>query len=334
MGPIKRSLLVITAALFCQTPSQCQGFRVDPFGLDGKGGYWTKWDSVQQKLLLYRDTDDAAVPGARIFARDGSSIPVYPVRDLDQARYVDVWDVAATPQGGIVLSVIVGYAPRKVKPAKLKSFLLTYDEVGGLKKVWEMDPYHHHLLAADREGNVFALGDSNLKEPYPLLVKYSHTGSVLAEFLPSSTFPEGEKVIANGAATGDSRMFIAGDHLYVWLARPQELLGFSLRGELVTRTSFAQAFSGLATETGKARARVKLLTATEDGRVFAEIQLWPSQASDSVRSVVVRLSPDGSRATLLPVPLDPAWLLGNTAAGKLVFLQPESEGRAGSIVIW
>jgi hypothetical protein len=332
MKRIERWLLLAVVVLSYQPHCMSQGFRVDPFGLDGQGGYWTKWDSVQDKLILYRNTTDSAVPGARVFAKDGASVPIYPMRDLPASRFVDIWNAAATPDGGIVLSAIVGYTPRTVKPAQLKSLLLTYSGDGKLKKVWNVEPYHHLFLAADRDGNVFALGSGNLDEPYPLLVKYSPAGEVLRETFSSSLFPQGEKVIEAGSPNGDSGMFIRGATLFVWLSDPQELLRFSLSGDLLSRTYLAQTLNRLAAETGSDRVTVKLLTAAREGETVAQVQLWPKPNGDPVRSVMVRLSANGSKSTLVPIAPNPVWFLGSNEEGKLVFLQPERDGKAAAII--
>ena len=195
-----------------------------------------------------------------------------------------------------------------------------------------MEPYHYLFLAADRDGNVLALGNANLGKPYPLLVKYSPAGKVLREALSSSLFAEGEKVIENGSPNGDSDMFVSGDALFVWLSHPQKLLKFSLAGDLVSRTSLAQAFSRLAAETGNDRTRVKLLSATREGEVTAQVQLWPKRNGHTVHSVMVRLSPNGSQAILLPIAPDPVWFLGSNGQGRLVFLQPEPGGKAAALI--
>lgn len=330
----KRSLVIVAALLCYQPYCASQGFRVDPLDQKGKGGYWPKWDLVQDRLLLYRNTIDPEVPAARIFGEEGKSVAVYPLQDLSNSRYIDVWNAAATPDGGLVLAAIVGYTPRGVKPAQLKTLLLTYDGNGRLIRVWDMLPYHYHLVSVDRDGNVFALGDSDLAEPYPLLVKYSPSGKVLRELLPSNFFPEGDKVVLQGSPNGESQMFIRGDDLFVWLASPQELLRFSLAGDLISRTSLAQGLSGLAEASANNRTKLIFLTVTPDGRLVAQVQLWPKRSGDPVRTAMVQLSSTESKATLLPISLDPVWFLGSTRQGKLVFLQPEPGGKAGIIVTW
>lgn len=334
MRHTNRGLLILIWML-CYLPClEAQGFRVETTS-DGRGdtGYSTKWDSAQDRLILYRDTSGSAVPAARVFGKDGASVPVYPLRDLTDSWYVDIWSAAATPEGGIVLSAVVGYAPRGGRPVPVKPFLLTYDGAGRLRKAWEVKPYHHHLVAVDREGNVFALGDrDDLAGPYPLLVKYSPDGQVLREFLSSGLFPEGDNVIASGSPNGESQLFARGDELFLWLARSQEFLRFSLAGDLLSRTSLGQALGRVATETGSGRTQVLSVATTHSGEIIAQVTLWPNLKGGAVKFGMLRVPADGSQATLMqPIAsvLAPGRFLGTTAEGKLVFL--EQQGKAGVI---
>ncbi len=331
MGLTNRWLLIAIAVLCYQPRCAPQGFQVDSSIMDARGGYSTKWDSIQDRLLIYRDTTASADPAARIFKNDGTSISIYPLMDLPESWYIDVWGVAATPEGGVVLAAIVGYSPRAVKPPQLKSLLLTYDEAGKLTKVWHVNPYHHHLVAVDRAGNVFALGDSNLNAPYPLVVKYSPTGTVLREFLSSAIFPNGDAALSNGSPSGDSDMFMRGEQLFAWIGSTQDLFRFSLAGDLLGRTSLTNALNGLAAATGNDHTRVRFLTTADQGEVIAQVQLWPKRATDPVRSVMIGVSADGSNARLLSSPPNPALFLGRTGHGKLVFLEPQPGNKGGTI---
>jgi hypothetical protein len=335
MRKIEKSLFLWVTALLCGLSCYGQSFRVDPIGPDGKGGYFTKWDLVQQRLILYRNTADATTPAALIFSNSGASVPVFPLRDLSDSRYIDVWNAAATPNGGVVLAAIVGYTSRNVQPAQLKSFLLTYSGEGKLLRVWNTDPYHDHLVAVDHTGSVFALGYANLAEPYPLIVKYSKDGTILRKFLPTNLFPGGQKPLLDSpSANSEAQMFVSGQELCLWLPVPQEVLHFSLDGNLIDRNSLARTLADLADERGSDRATVKVLTCPSNEQVVAQVQLWPKDTHDSVQTAIVRIKLKDSKASVLPMPLDPVWLVGNTQQGRLVLLQPERGGKAASIVTW
>ena len=113
--------------------ARAQSFDVNTTA-DGRGdsGYSTKWDSNHSRLLLFRDSSSPDLPSARIFGSNGTSVPIFILRDFRDARFADVWAGAATPTGGIVLSVVLGFGDRpnlknqsKPLPA-VKALLLTY----------------------------------------------------------------------------------------------------------------------------------------------------------------------------------------------------------------
>jgi hypothetical protein len=336
MMSIERWLLIAIAVLFYQARCASQGFRIDSSELnkDGLGAYWFQWDSVQDKLITYRNSPTSGGPAARIFRNDGTSIPIYPLIDLPGSWYVNVWSAAATPEGGLTLATVVTYSPPAVKPSQLKSLLLTYDRTGKLTKVWDIDPFLAAcLLAVDRDGNVFTLGLSNIDDPYPLIVKYSSTGAVLREFLSSATFPDGDKAIENGSPNGDPGLSIKGSQLFAWIAPSQELFRFSLAGDLLGRTSLAKAINGFAAANGSDHARVQSLTVTDQGEVIAQVQLLPKRATDPVRSLMVRMPADGSSATVLSSGPTTGRFLGITGQGKLVFFEPPSSVKLGDAMI-
>jgi hypothetical protein len=330
-----KSLLVASAALFLAPLSSAQGLRVDT-AADGKGdsAYFVKWDSVQDRVILYRDVSSRELPAARVFGNDGSSVPIYPLRDLDESWYIGVWNAAATPEGGLALAAFVGYGPPNARPP-VRWLLLTYDGDGNLTKVWNTEPYLHHLVAVDGEGDIFALGDrDDVDGPYPLVVKYSPSGHVLAEFLSSGLFPEGDKVVSSNSASGENCMFVKGDRLFLWLARPQEILEFSLAGDLLARVSLARALGEVAAATGNDRTRVLSLIATDKGEILAQVSLWPKPGAGPVRFAMVRIGVEGSRATLIGLVEDAPHLgrfLGLTSEGKLVFLNRDRQGNVGEV---
>jgi len=328
----KIRLLALALAVFGYQPrSFSQAFSIATSILDGEGGYSWKWDSVQDKLILYRDLTDSAAPAARIFQSDGTSVAMYPLKDLPGARYIDVWGAAATPEGGVVLASIVGYSPRATLPPQLKQLLLTYDGAGKLTKVWNVNPYHHHFLAVDREGDVFALGDSSLKNPYPLVIKYSPSGAVSKEFLSTAMLAQGPGALSYGSPTGDPEMFIKGDYLYVWMGSSQELFKFSLGGDLLSRIPLSNGLAKLTAATGSDRVKVRSLTVGDRDEITAQVQLWPKVATDPVRTILTSVSADGSNATLLVSPSTPGWFLGRSSQRKLIFLEPKPGLQGGML---
>lgn len=237
-----------------------------------------------------------------------------------------IWGAATTPAGGLVLSAIAEYGPREVKLVPVKSLILTYDASANLRRVWEVKPYHHHLLAVDQQGNVFGLGDrGDTTSGYPLLIKYSPTGKVLREMLPSTLFPGiGDNVVLSGSPHGESEMFIEKELVYIWLAPTQELFRFSLEGELLGRISLATALKGVAAQTGYDRTQVIWL-GVQSGKLVVQLRLWPKDTTGQrVKVGIVRLAEGGTEATLLG-PLNegpsPGRFLGTATDQKLVFVE-------------
>ena len=324
MNLTRKWLLLWIVLLCCSQVCKSQDVQIDRAD-DGHGGYWVKWDTVQDRLIAYRDTSDAAVPAAHLYGRDGHSLPVYPIRDLAESATVNLWDVAATPEGGVVLAGLVGYGPPPRSHLAVKSVLLTYGPAGDLEKVWNVSPYEFDLVAVDGQGNVYAIGEADLEEPYFLLVKYSPEGKVLRQSLSTSLFSVGDHILSPGGGTkGVNRMFIQGGALFVWLARTQELLRLSLSGELLSRVSLSPSLRGLAAASGNDGIVLRSLAPDDAGQIIAQVGVWNTRAVETAKSLVIRLSPDGSSATPLPIGGDRTQFLGRSSAGKLVFYEPIS----------
>jgi hypothetical protein len=324
---MKRSLVkLFVLIVLLSAPVVCfsQQLRVDPSVFDGQGGYFTKWDSVQDRLLLYRNTS-GPVPAARIFKRDGTSVAMNPVSDLQDARYIDVWDVAATPDGGLVIAAIVGYTTRDVRPPQLKSFILTYDENGHLTRAWDVEPYHHHRIAVDERGSVYALGDNGSTQPYPLVMKYSKEGKPIGDMLYSTTFTDTDYAIDNGYSAGDPRMFIQGEELVVWISENQELFRYTLHGKLIDRVPLASTLQKLLAATNGDHFYVDNISTDREGRIYAQAHLWPKAQDTPVPLVMIEASKNGERAIVLPSSIH-GQFLGKSASGKSVYLERDGKG--------
>jgi hypothetical protein len=317
MNMPKKLLLILFSSL---ASSYCFGQSI-PIDATSDGtadsGYHTRWDSNHRRLLLYRDTSSPDLPAARLFKPDGSSSPVYILRDFRDAKFADVWAAASTPEGGTVISVVLGFGDRpnlkdKEKPLPaLKSFLLTYSAEGILKMVWNVAPYQHEALAVDDAGNVFALGTRDAgKEGFPLLIKYSPSGKILGEFLQSRTFAKGAHVIDGDPLNGTSNLFIRYQQLFLWLPSTREVLRFSLNGELQLKISLGQLVDRLAQQQGYLDASIATLAATSTGEIEAEVRFWRN--SKSVKGAVSGLVviPQNGKEAKVTAPLTA--MAGNT----------------------
>jgi hypothetical protein len=180
-------------------------------------------------------------------------------------------------------------------------------------------------------GNVFAFGMSDLDEPYPLIVKYSPSGTIEREFLSSADVPEGERATLAGSLIGQPDMFIKGGQLFVWLPLSQDLFRFSLAGDLTSKSSIANVLNGLTTQTNSDRTVVRTLTTGRSGEIFAQVQLWPKQAPDPIRTVTISIALGGSKATMLESPPGFSVFLGRTDQGKMIFYEPQPGWKGGKL---
>lgn len=327
--PMRRlflSFATFLSLLFCVPPALSQAFSIK-FETDAHGGYFWVWDTVQDRLIAYRDVDQPGVPALRLFGKDGTSYAVIaPLGDFPEARSFIIWGVAGTPDGGVAVAAIVDYGNHTVK-----SLVLSYDGAGTLKKLWDVHPYHHHRLAVDREGNIFALGERGDRRDsnYSLFVKYSPSAKVLREFLPGTSFPMGDDVVGTDGDTGEHQMYISGEELVLFLAPTRELLHFTLAGELRSRVSLDPALDKINASYDSGRVEILALGGQRDGTFIAQVRLWPKSGSDQpIRFGMMKVSPDGLTAGLLEPPAL-TWkthFLGTNSAGKLLFLEDRGTG--------
>jgi hypothetical protein len=257
-----------------------------------ESGYFLVWDPVQDRMVAYRDVQDSTTPTLRVFSRDArSSTPIYVLKQLPDVREVSIWGVAGAPGGGVVIAAMLDYGEHRVK-----SVLLTFGGDGRLKKFWEVDPYHHHRVAVDREGNVFAFGDSHnpADSNYNLIVKYSPSSKILRKFLPGTTFEAGDEVVSITAATGEHYMFIGREELFLFLSTTKDLFRFSLSGRLLSRVSLAPVLAKLAEATSSARAELMGL-ALGSNELIAQVRFWPADPNGNPSQLsMVRMALDGS----------------------------------------
>ena len=309
-------------------PLGCSQSLSVTFETDAHGGYFWVWDRVQDRLIAYRHVGQPGVPALRLFGKDGTSAAVIaPLGDFPEAREFIIWGVAGTPHGGVAVAAIADYGEHRVK-----SLVLSYDGSGKLTKLWDVDPYHHHRLAVDREGNIFAFGDrgDTRDSNYSLFVKYSPSAKVLREFLPGTSFPMGDDVVGTGGATGEHQMYISGEELVVFLAPTRELLRFTLAGNLRSRVSLDPALDKIAAAYNAGRVEILALGGQSDGPFIAQVRLWPKTGSDQpIRFGMMKFSSDGLTAGLLEPPavtLAQGHFLGTTNSGKLLFLEDRGPG--------
>jgi hypothetical protein len=313
--------------LLAQCSGQVAEFSLEiPFPAESTQALY-KWDPVHAQLILYRDVTDPAFPAARAYdSRFRARAPIYPLKDFPGAIAADLWSVAAGPGGATVVSAVIQYGG-----LNNKSLLLTYDAHGSLRKLWDVRPYHHHQVAADREGNVYAFGHRDDRgeernEPdYPLLVKYSPSGNVVWESLPRSAFPYDVEILVTNAETLEHSFVITRDSLVLFVSTTKELLKVDLRdGRINDRSQMSPILNRLAAEAGLAFGKIICLGIAANGDLIAQLRLEPKSPNKPPGFVMAQISRSGSSYTrlgdVLSIPSMGAFL-GLDSEGKCLFLK-------------
>lgn len=302
-----------------------------PFGGE-PGGYLFRWDAIHDILIFYRDVTDGAATAVQAYpAGSQRGTRVSPLLDFAGANAVDIWAVAAGPHGMLVISGVVQYGPMNAR-----MYLLTYDAKGVLRKLWEVYPYHHHQIAVDSEGSVYALGhredraDKPNEEDYPLLIKYSPEGDVLWGTAFRKWFPYEREIVITNAATGEHFLGIDGESVILYLATVQELLRFSTKdGSLLARSSLAASLQRLGE--GAASVQIMCLAPSAKGSLLAQVRLIAAQGSAGKTTfAMAEGDSEGKRwrtiASPTPIPW-PGIFLGTEHSGKCVYVSKDLHGR-------
>lgn len=321
---MKYKLFVFSVLIWALASASAQELRVRPLDLDGRQNpYHVKWDSVFNRLVAYRDgeVDTLDMAAARIFDQHGKNVGAYPLKNLEGVYWANIWDAAATPDGGIVLAAVVGYGKHvslgeQPRPP-MKNMLITFAPDGKFVNAFETGPKSHtHKLVVDEKGNIYSLGDADREGAYPLLVKYSPEGKVLGEFMPSSLFATGDDVIDSSQGDGDMRMWIKKSHVFVWLPLVKELLQYSRDGELLSRTSLSETLQKKAAELGYVSTEVRAIDTTSNGDVIMQCRFWSADMWN-VKVLVLRMTSNGQDPQQLGPDLD------DFAAGELMAVSPK-----------
>jgi hypothetical protein len=322
----KGAVALILALLGARAATSQQiRFDVKASSTDNAGGYWIKWDAGLQQLLCSRDVGEASLPAVRIVDARAKELALYPLKDFPGADHIDIWDAAEAPNGDVVIAAIIAYGPRKTA-VPVKSLLLTYDKTGTLRAVWDVKPYHHHLVAADAAGNVFAFGDKDSSsDTYPLLVKYSRDGEVVKEFLSTSLFPTKDAVVTSEPSHGASQMFIRDEKLFLYISATREWFTFSLDGNLISRVPLAAALSDIRKQNDVIGSVPGTFSVDSNRDIVVQVRLYPRDSSKPQTTGLARFAPDGSfrgLTRLEDVKLHPARFLGLTMEDLPVYLEP------------
>lgn len=285
--------------------------------------FFCKWDTVQQVLLCVNGVHDELSVGIEGYDSNGNELfKVYPLKDFPGAKHLSIWDVAATPDGVAIAGVLT------LAEKTVRQLTLVYGRQGQLLKVWNIAPYHQHLIAADAVGNIYGYGDridigSGPKEPdYPLIEKYSSDGKIMAEFLPRKTFSTDTTDIT--PKTGLNRMQIVGGELVVLLTSVRQVLWFNSGGSQERQVSLETALNDVSKAYDGSDVEIMGFAVLGTGGYLTELRIHPKGPSESLPTLLVRISNDGRSFAVISVKQSQAemgYLEGVTSSGKAVFLR-------------
>ncbi len=321
------ALCILCPMLVMECAGQIREYQLEvPFPAEATQALY-KWDPVQSNLILYRDINDVALPAVRAYdSRLKARAPIYPLKDFPGAVGLDIWSIAAAPGGMTVLAAVLQYGG-----LNNKNFILTYDALGNLRRLWDVRPYHHHQIAVDREGNVYGFGHREDRgegrdEPdYTVLVKYTPNGSVSWEALPRSAFPYDLEIVVTSAGTLEHSLMVANDGLVLLVSTTRELLKFSLKdGSLNRRLQLSSLLDRIAAEAGLAAAKVVCMSVAADAALVLQLRLEPKNENASPAFVMARISHDGSSysrlGSVVSTPTMGAFL-GLSSDGRCLFFK-------------
>ncbi len=298
--------------------------RGDEYSIKTNAGpFFCKWDTVQQVLLCIRDADGTEDVGAEVYDSTGHELfRVYPLRDFPGAESLSIWDATATPDGVAIAGVLI------LSEKNGRQVTLTYGKQGQLLKLWNVAPYHQHLIASDATGNIYAFGDrvdigNGAKAPdYPLIEKYTPDGKVNAEFLFRKTFnTDVTDAIPNA---GMNKMQIIGGQLVLLLTSAKQVLWFNSNGTQDRQVSLEKVLNDVSVAYSGSPVEVMGFAVLGSGGYVVELRVLPKDAAKAPPVLLVRVSNDGTSFELITsarTQAEVGYLEGETNTGKLVFLK-------------
>lgn len=255
-----------------------------------------KFDSEHQRLIAVRasyESEEAVFWADADGRREGA---IAPLRDFPDAESFDIGDVAAGPDAVVVSGIVHAGEKRLLRPPR--HVILTYDLSGTLRRRWVVNPYHHHQIAVDGRGAVYAMGHSITRERGAnLILKYASDGTVEREFLPARFFSRGDDAVMSGSRIGWNQLWVDDDRVLAYIAGTQELFEYDLEGRLQRRTSLAESLAQLARDRRASNPQVvTLVSDPANAALLARVRLDTGKRF----SVVLASVPlDGGRPRVL-----------------------------------
>jgi len=253
----------------------------------GDRAFWIKGNPWSTDLLMYRGAAIRGDVAIKVVSQDGHvRLALKPFDDLRKAGIakISLWDAIVRRDGGVSYVGVVIHDSKSGEQPRASQLMAHYSANGILSRVWDMDPYHHHLIAADRHDNIYAFGhrvDGNNKPPYPLLMRYSEDGAVKATLLTAADIGESKEpdlFVDSGA----HELLSAGDSIVLLLRPKNELVEF--RNGARTHRSMAELAAPWFGRSRPDEIWAGMLTQDRDGKGFLAYTLAISLFPDSAQT--------------------------------------------------
>jgi hypothetical protein len=180
---------------------------------------------------MYRGVARKGDVAIKAVGEDGRvRVALRPFDDLQQPGIskISLWDATLRPDGGVSYVGVAVHEARLGEQPRATQLMAHYSAKGVLTRVWDMHPYHHHLIAADRQNSIYAFGHrvtGDKKAPYPLLVQYTQEGAIRTTLLTAADIDE-SKEPDSFVDGGAHELLVVGNSVVLLLRPKNEVLEF------------------------------------------------------------------------------------------------------------
>lgn len=261
---MRKLLLILTVEIAMAIVCLSQQIPLDLLGR------LTRWDGTHKVLFFGAGIIPTKERSIRAYANGvqrGSDIEIF--KDFPSIEQVIVDDISAGPNGSTVIAGVLQF-----RSGSNRGVILTYDSSGTLRAIWDIEPYDAVALAADDNGNVFALGGRSEDEPnprYPLLTRYAPDGGIGDQGLSSVNFREGSGAIDDDDEMAHPTLMLWQDKLLVFAPTANEVLVCTLSGAIITRTPLREVLLAIAKADKVAQASIHELMFVDETHVILNL---------------------------------------------------------------
>jgi len=265
---IRGLLLVIVASYSTRFAAQ-----VPPQNIEGaESPQLHRWDATHGVLFLGKNfLLEKTAPPLRSYNEGGlqygSDVNLF--KDFPDVENVIVDDFAAGTAGAtfIAATLIYGHGPAK-------HVLLTYDGTGGLRQVVDTASYSAEAITSDDQGDVYVLGEKTDERegdpPYPLLIEYDPSGTIVGRAIDSKVFKTGSDAIQDFGPAQEmvsASLMVSDGKLYIYAPSERQVLICSLDGKILRRTALEEFTVKIARADKVNRAAISEIAFVDENHV-------------------------------------------------------------------